>query len=184
MKKIFKKNQIIITALAVMIAAAGYISYSDAQIKGKKDKTAKTETASETETSVNMDQVLQDMENLDLDVTDETGAATASDGTDATASGEESSGTESQTQETPGEAVLTGASTYMAQARIEREQIRSQNKCDRQYGKYDRSCGERSGGRTASRSKRISGCGCKSDRRDSGHCSTGYPGGRCQQSAD
>ena len=48
MKKIFKKNQIIITALAVMIAAAGYISYSDAQIKGKKDKTAKTETASET----------------------------------------------------------------------------------------------------------------------------------------
>ena len=128
MKKIFKKNQIIITALAVMIAAAGYISYSDAQLKGKKDKTAKTETASETETSVNMDQVLQDMENLDLDVTDETGAATASDGTDATASGEESSGTESQTQETPGEAVLTGASTYMAQARIEREQIRSQNK--------------------------------------------------------
>lgn len=42
MKKIFKKNQIIITALAVMIAAAGYISYSDAQLKGKKDKTAKT----------------------------------------------------------------------------------------------------------------------------------------------
>ena len=125
MKKIFKKNQIIITALAVMIAAAGYISYSDAQLKGKKDKTAKTETSSETETSVNMDQVLQDMENLDLD---ETGAATAGDGTDATASGEESSGTESQPQETPGEAVLTGASTYMAQARIEREQIRSQNK--------------------------------------------------------
>ena len=128
MKKIFKKNQIIITALAVMIAAAGYIiSYSDAQLKGKKDKTAKTETSSETETSVNMDQVLQDMENLDLDVTDETGAATAGDGTDATASGEESSGTESQPQETPGEAVLTGASTYM-EARIEREQIRSQNK--------------------------------------------------------
>lgn len=128
MKKIFKKNQIIITALAVMIAAAGYISYSGCTIKREKDKTAKTETSSETETSVNMDQVLQDMENLDLDVTDETGAATAGDGTDATASGEESSGTESQPQETPGEAVLTGASTYMAQARIEREQIRSQNK--------------------------------------------------------
>ena len=128
MKKIFKKNQIIITALAVMIAAAGYISYSDAQLKEKKDKTAKTETASETETSVNMDQVLQDMENLDLDVTDETDAATAGDGTDAAASGEDAAVSESQTQETPGEAVLTGASTYMAQARIEREQIRSQNK--------------------------------------------------------
>ena len=128
MKKIFKKNQIIITALAVMIAAAGYISYSDAQLKEKKDKTAKTETASETETSVNMDQVLQDMENLDLDVTDETDAATAGNGTDAAASGEDAAASESQTQETPGEAVLTGASTYMAQARIEREQIRSQNK--------------------------------------------------------
>ena len=128
MKKIFKKNQIIITALAVMIAAAGYISYSDAQLKEKKDKTTKTETASETETSVNMDQVLQDMENLDLDVTDETDAATAGDGTDAAASGEDAAASESQTQETPGEAVLTGASTYMAQARIEREQIRSQNK--------------------------------------------------------
>ena len=75
-----------------------------------------------------MDQVLQDMENLDLDVTDETDAATAGDGTDATASGEDAAASESQTQETPGEAVLTGASTYMAQARIEREQIRSQNK--------------------------------------------------------
>ena len=30
--------------------------------------------------------------------------------------------------DTPGEAVLTGASTYMAQAKINREQIRSQNK--------------------------------------------------------
>ena len=126
-KKIFKKNQIIITALAVMIAAAGYISYSDAQLKGKKEKTAKTETASEKEASVNMDQVLQDMEHMDLDVTDETGAGTASDDADATASGTESS-QETQPQETPGEAVLTGASTYMAQARIEREQIRSQNK--------------------------------------------------------
>ena len=28
MKKIFKKNQIIITALALMIAAAGYLSYT------------------------------------------------------------------------------------------------------------------------------------------------------------
>ena len=31
-KKILKKNQIIITALAIMIAAAGYISYSDSKL--------------------------------------------------------------------------------------------------------------------------------------------------------
>ena len=29
LKKIFRKNQIIITALALMIAVAGYINYSD-----------------------------------------------------------------------------------------------------------------------------------------------------------
>ncbi len=32
MKKIFKKNQLIITALAVMIAVAGYLKYSDSMI--------------------------------------------------------------------------------------------------------------------------------------------------------
>lgn len=119
MKKIFKKNQIIITALAVMIAAAGYISYSDSQLKttDTASKNENTETVNDTETSLNMDQMLLDMENLDLDVTDSEDAE-AKD-TDLE---------QSETTQTPGEAVLTGASTYMAQARIEREQIRSQNK--------------------------------------------------------
>ena len=36
MKKIFKKNQIIITVLALMIAVAGYINYAD----GVKKKNA------------------------------------------------------------------------------------------------------------------------------------------------
>lgn len=117
MKKIFKKNQIIITALAVMIAAAGYISYSDSQLKTTDTASKNKETVNDTETSLNMDQMLQDMENLDLDVTDSE-EAEAKD-TDLE---------QSETTQTPGEAVLTGASTYMAQARIEREQIRSQNK--------------------------------------------------------
>ena len=122
MKKIFKKNQIIITALAIMIAAAGYISYSDSKLdavvtSGKKEETKETEAA------VEMDSVLQDIESLDEDITDETAA-------DATKEGEETADTEvsDSSLETPGEAVLTGASTYMAQARINREQIRSQNK--------------------------------------------------------
>lgn len=114
MKKIFKKNQIIITALGIMIAAAGYVSYSDSKLKD-----ADTETVSandNTGTAADMDTVLQDIESLDLDLTDETSADTSSNlGGDSTT-------------ETPGEAVLTGASTYMAQARISREQIRSQNK--------------------------------------------------------
>lgn len=44
MKKIFKKNQIIITALALMIAVAGYINYSDS-VKKKADN--RTETAND-----------------------------------------------------------------------------------------------------------------------------------------
>ena len=37
MKRVFKKNQIIITALALMIAVAGYVSYT--QSVGSKEKT-------------------------------------------------------------------------------------------------------------------------------------------------
>ena len=122
MKKIFKKNQIIITALAVMIAAAGYISYSDSKLK-TTDTSAKNETeeAKETDSSVDMDSVLQDIESLDMDITDETTASQDSGETTGTETADTS-------LDTPGEAVLTGASTYMAQAKINREQIRSQNK--------------------------------------------------------
>ena len=37
MKRILKKNQIIITALAIMIAVAGYINYKDLVSKHAKD---------------------------------------------------------------------------------------------------------------------------------------------------
>lgn len=109
MKKVFKKNQIIITALAVMIAAAGYISYSDSKLK-----TTDTTAVNDTDDTLDMDTVLQDIESLDEDITDPT-VASAEESADASL-------------DTPGEAVLTGASAYMAQARINREQIRSQNK--------------------------------------------------------
>lgn len=129
MKKIFKKNQIIITALAVMIAAAGYISYSDSKLK-TTDAVSQTDETEDTQAAVDMDSVLEDIESLDGDITDETAADPAMQEEQQTAdasSGEEESQGEG-TSETPGEAVLTGASTYMAQARIDREQIRSQNK--------------------------------------------------------
>ena len=44
MKKVFKKNQIVIAVLAVMIAAAGYLNYSG-KIFGSKNKTAETGSA-------------------------------------------------------------------------------------------------------------------------------------------
>ena len=99
-KKKFRKNQVIITALAIMIAVAGYINYADSTLstKGTADgTTADTST------------VLKDISSLDTDITDEVDAGAAGDSSRTIT-------------ETPGEAVLAGASTYMAQARIDREQ--------------------------------------------------------------
>ncbi len=148
-KRIFKKNQIVITALAILIAVAGYINYADSTLK----KDGKTEsTAVEGEALASENNILEDIESLDQDITDETAAAgqdgntgdevISEEGTEdpAAESGESAEGTEPQgtgtegeetgetASDTPGEAILTTASTYMAQARIEREQTRSQNK--------------------------------------------------------
>ncbi|CDC92568.1 putative uncharacterized protein [Firmicutes bacterium CAG:227] len=51
MKKIFKKNQVIITALAIMIAVAGYINYSDTHLGMDKvlQKTGALSDTSDTE---------------------------------------------------------------------------------------------------------------------------------------
>ena len=53
MKKIFRKNQIIITALALMIAVAGYINYSD-NIRNR-NKSTKNTTESESADIVSND---------------------------------------------------------------------------------------------------------------------------------
>ncbi len=66
-------------------------------------------------TTADTSTVLKDISSLDTDITDEVDAGAAGDSSRTVT-------------ETPGEAVLAGASTYMAQARIDREQIRSQNK--------------------------------------------------------
>lgn len=113
MKKIFKKNQMIITVLAVMIAAAGYISYSDTKVKttetasGIREKESKEELSDpQDELETATDGTWDDIENLEEELTDLDDSVT----------------------EVPGEAILTGASTYMAQAKVGREQIRAQNK--------------------------------------------------------
>lgn len=110
MKKIMKKNQVIITSLAILIAVAGYLNFADVDL-GFKDKEASTDSSSI------LDQV-------DYDITDET-ALLDENGANG---GEE----ELQSTGTPGEAVLTGASDFAAQAKLSREQIRSQNKAELQ----------------------------------------------------
>lgn len=132
-KKLFKKNQIIITALAVMIAVAGYINYADKSLNSKS-KTSNAAVSDTDTAATDNDTILKDIESLDTDITDVTtdlGAsadAGSSEQTDASAKGSDGSEAFDASVDTPGEAVLTGASTYLAQARIDREQTRSQNK--------------------------------------------------------
>lgn len=106
MKKIFKKNQIIIATLAVMIAVAGYLNYSG-KLFGEAD-TGTTEANAE----------LANQELLDISQEDlETGT-------------EDIESNDSEVEGTPGEAVLTSgvAETTVAQAKVTREQVRAQNK--------------------------------------------------------
>lgn len=112
MKKIMKKNQVIITSLAILIAVAGYLNFADVDL-GFKDQEASTDSSS----------ILEETE---YDITDET-ALLDENGADGSLED-----MEGQQTETPGEAVLTGSMNFAAQARLSREQIRSQNKADLQ----------------------------------------------------
>lgn len=112
MKKIMKKNQMIITSLAILIAVAGYLNFADVDL-GLKDQEVSTEGSS----------ILED---VDFDLTDET-ALLDENGADGSLED-----MEGQQTETPGDAVLTGSMNFAAQARLSREQIRSQNKADLQ----------------------------------------------------
>ena len=121
MKKIAKKNQIVIATLAVMIAAAGYMNYSG---KLFPNKTKTLETNSE----------LANKELLDISDED----ASVSSGDMKSQEGDSGSGADSNAGSTddgsvdgtPGEAVLTNGSvsSVVSQAKVSREQVRSKNK--------------------------------------------------------
>lgn len=103
MKKIFHKNQIIVTTLALLVAVGGYLSFS---LNQKDDK-----EASDT--------------NLSYDISDE---AVATD--DVFTDTEDSSDEQDVTD--PGQAVLasstTGYENYIAKVKVNREQIRAKSK--------------------------------------------------------
>ena len=121
MKKIAKKNQIVIATLAVMIAAAGYMNYSG---KLFPNKTKTQETNSQ----------LANKELLDISDED----ASVSSGDMKSQEGDSGSGADSNAGSTddgsvdgtPGEAVLTNGSvsSVVSQAKVSREQVRSKNK--------------------------------------------------------
>lgn len=108
MKRVFKKNQVIIAALAVMIAAAGYLNYSGRLFP---DKAKSSEPGSEVASQELLDISQEDSQSASSDIKSQDGD------------------NEAQTS-TPGEAVLTGgdATSIVSQAKITREQVRAKNK--------------------------------------------------------
>lgn len=125
--KIFKKNQIIITALALMIAAAGYVSYTygneeDLAAATSQEVTEDTYEISE-EDALLEDDIFTDTEDPALDtaqIQGETGDETDPDATKETG------------VENPGETVLTGTVVenvnFAVEMKMNREQVRSENK--------------------------------------------------------
>ncbi len=118
MKRIFKKNQIIITALAIMIAVAGYLNYSGTLLQEKADTVSSADnTVLVTDEEIYEDTYTDDYSDIvsmDADITDGTDFAGAdAPGTDV------------------GEAVLassTVSDNVLAEAKLNREQVRAKSK--------------------------------------------------------
>ena len=110
MKRIFKKNQIIIAALAVMIAAAGYLNYSGRLFCEEEDAQ-----------EANADLASQEL----LDISEEDLASASGD-----IESQDSEAEDGSVEGTPGEAVLTSGevSGVVAEAKVTREQVRAKNK--------------------------------------------------------
>lgn len=131
MKKRVKKNQVIITALAVMIAVAGYLNYSG--MKLEKETAAVSEGTVEDAAAVEEgvdDSSLVDVESWDLALNELETDFGEQEAASTEVAAEEAEG-ETQSGDTPGEAVLTSVtsgSSFAAEAKLSREQVRAKNK--------------------------------------------------------
>lgn len=136
MKNMIKKNQMMITALAIMIAVAGYLNFAGTKVTDEKlmsvsggVETTPAQTDGETEYAALLDlsdedieQATGDIESLDSDVTLAEDGSVDEELSQALA--------EEEMDEVPGEAVFTSAQTTSALsgAKLEKEQTRMQNK--------------------------------------------------------
>ena len=143
MKKMFKKNQIIITALALMIAAAGYLSYTHSSIGDEGLKQTSAELTEE-DYDIVYDETLVDADiftetEVDTKIDEEAAADTKNaDGSDTAATGSGAAAKDASSENekigNPGETVLTSTGVsninFAVEAKLNREQVRSQNKED------------------------------------------------------
>ena len=150
MKKLFRRNQIIVTTLAVMIAAAGYLNYtgkqdleagntafeagltdiSDEDILAENQRLLDSQGTYEEIMSLDQDlSQIEEAESVSAEelsaVTDSTGQQYAQAETVAEQAGMEAG------LENPGEAILTSGmkvADYIASVQLSREQVRAKNK--------------------------------------------------------
>lgn len=141
MKKMVRKNQIIITALAVMIVVAGYLNFTGQDITtgsfsgGKVTKQEANKKETEPETSASAEETSG---TEDTDKKQEEAADQQANATDISEEGQESSdymvsdnGEVVSSKESPGEAVMvsnTIGADYFSSAKLSREQTRAKNK--------------------------------------------------------
>lgn len=110
MKHIWKRNQIIITALVIMVGVAGYLNFTDNSVKEtlswQKNQKEKVNTATNASVAEKTEEELTEQELAEVDVTSE------------------------QEDEKVGEAVLTNAkgNDIFYSIKLEREQTRAENK--------------------------------------------------------
>lgn len=133
MKRIFKRNQIIITALAALIAVAGYLNYTEKNDMARK---AKLEANARAEAEIKLD------ESVGADAVDVTGGeAEDSSAVDTKseenttdvakqANGEDIKSNDQDVQSTPGEAIFvnaTGTVDFIVEAKLSKEYVRATN---------------------------------------------------------
>ena len=152
MKRILKKNQVVLTLLAVMIAVAGYLNYTadnkdaDSQAAASGEENVVDElldisdedilAENEALTSA-LQETLAGSEETAAGAEGAAAAETAAGEAGAQAAGEVSgeaaleSAPNAESSDTPGTAILTGGSTvldYVASVQLSREQTRAKNK--------------------------------------------------------
>ena len=123
MKRLFRKNQIIITALAIMIVIAGYLNFTADQTKPVK-KEAESQTAEKLQAENR--QAEEAAADAEADITSFPDEDLAS----VSAQAETVTDPETPEGEKVGEAVLTSsasAGAFGASAKLNREQVRSRN---------------------------------------------------------
>lgn len=140
MKNLLKKNQIIITALAIMIAIAGYLNLTKDSVTDEKgkidDKVAEAggyESFSEADFLAENELSDDVLEISDEDSVTDSTYEVANSGSGDLIIAENSSEIESAAEEqsVPGEAILastTISGDYFSSAKLKREQTRSKNK--------------------------------------------------------